>query len=101
MTVKDQDGNIVFSKTHEYLVNDFYVKEADPAVKDPIMVANWWFDRQVHLHKGIEPGETDSQTFVVPLKKGIKSVVVEVAFRFIYEKGDERIWKKVTKKIEF
>ena len=100
--MKDQDGNVVFSKTHEYKVGDYYVKEADPALKDgPIMVANWWFDRQVHIHEGIEPGETDSRTIVVPLKKGIKSVIVEASYRFIYEEGNEAVWQKVSKKVEF
>jgi hypothetical protein len=65
------------------------------------MVANWWFDRQVHIHNGIEPGETDSHTFVVPLKEGTTAVDVEAAYRFIYEKGKEAVWQKISKKVEF
>ena len=99
--MKDQDGNVIFSKTREYIVGDYYVKEADPEAENPIMVANWWFDRQVHLHEGIEPGETDSRTFVVPLKKGVTSVDVEAAYRFIYEEGKEAVWQKVSRKVQF
>ena len=103
MSVKDQDGNVVFSRTIDYEIFDLYVKEADP-VKDPnqpIMIANWWFDRQVHVDKIIEPLATDSHTFVAPLKEGTKSVVVEATFRFIHEPGKEDVWQKVTKKVEF
>ncbi|MBI5057647.1 MAG: hypothetical protein HZB61_13615 [Nitrospirae bacterium] len=100
MTVKDENGKVLYSKSEDYIVNDFYIKKADPS-KDPIMVANWWFDRQVHLHEGIEPGEVKSTSFVVPLEKGAKSATVEAAFVFHYEKGKDATWNKATKKIEF
>ncbi len=102
MTVKDQDGNVLFSKTEDYIVNDFYVPELDPKGKpEEVMLPQWRFDRQQHLHQGIEPKETKSYTFVLPLKEGVKSVDVEAAFRFIYEKGKESVWEKATKKVEF
>ncbi len=102
MTVKDQDGNVLFSKTVDYIVNDFYVPELDPKGKpEEVMLPQWRFDRQIHLHEGIEPKETKSYPFVLPLKEGVKSVEVEAAFRFIYEKGKESVWEKATKKVEF
>ncbi|MBI5408263.1 MAG: hypothetical protein HZA14_02745 [Nitrospirae bacterium] len=100
MSVKDQSGKVVFSETKEYIVNDFYVNSMDPK-SDPIMLPVWEYDRQVHVHEGIEPGETDSNTFVIPLKEGTKSVDVEAAFKFIHEKDKQDVWTKCNKKIEF
>lgn len=100
VAVKDQDGKVIFSESKEYFVNDFYVKALDPKPED-VMLPIWRFDRQVHIHEGIEPGETDSNTFVIPLKEGTKFVTVEASFRFIYEEGKEAIWRQATKKIEF
>ena len=101
VTVKDQNGKVIYTKSKEYIVNDFYVKAVDPQAKNPIVLANWWFDRQVHLHEGIDPGEVDSITFVIPLEVGTKSVNVEAAFKFVYEKGKEAVWNSVSKKVEF
>jgi hypothetical protein len=98
--VKDQDGKVIFSESKEYIVNDFYVKAMDPKPEE-VVLPIWRFDRQVHIHEGIEPGEVDSNTFVIPLEEGTTSVDVEAAFRFIYEKGNEAVWNKATKKIEF
>lgn len=54
-----------------------------------------------HVDLGIGPGETDSQTFVVPLKKDIRSVGVEATFSYIYEEGQKIAIHKVNKKVEF
>ena len=102
MTVKDQDGNVVFSKTEDYIVNDFYVRDLDPKGKpEEVHLPQWRYDRQQHIHQGLEPKETKSYTFVAPLKEGTTSVDVEAAFRFIYEKDKETVWKKASKKVQF
>jgi hypothetical protein len=100
VTAKDQDGKVVLSKSKEYFVNDFYVRALDPKPEEVVLPV-WRFDRQVHIHEGIEPGETDSNTYILPLDEKTKSVEIEAAFRYIYEKGKEAVWQKATKKIEF
>lgn len=100
--MKDQDGNLLFSKTEDYIVNSFYVRDLDPKGKpEEVMLPVWRYDRQQHLHQGIEPKETKSYTFVLPLKENIKSVNVEAAFRFIYEKDKEEIWNKANKQVDY
>lgn len=98
--MKDQDGKVVFSKTEEYITNDFYVKDLDPKPEE-VMLQVWRYDRQVHMREGIDPLETKSYTFAIPLEEGTKSVDVQASFRFIHEKGKEDTWKTVSKKIEF
>lgn len=100
MTVKDQDGKVVLSKTRDYTVYDLYILALDPKPEE-VVLQNWRFDRQQHIHLGLEPGETDSNTYVLPLEEGTKSVEVEAAFRFIYEKDKEAVWQKSSKKIDF
>ncbi|MCK5426962.1 MAG: hypothetical protein KAJ34_04650 [Thermodesulfovibrionia bacterium] len=55
----------------------------------------------VHVNLGIEPLETDSQTFVIPLTVDTKSVNVEASFTFIYEEGKSASIHAVTKKVDF
>lgn len=98
MTVKDQDGKVVFSKTKEYVLYDLHL----PQNKEGWMGFNDWdLTAMTHINLGLEPLETDSLTFVVPLKAGTKSVDIEAAYRFIYEGNDTAVWQSASKKIEF
>jgi hypothetical protein len=98
VTAKDQDGKVVFSKTKEYTLYDLHLSKN----KEGWMGFNDWdLTAMTHIDLGLKPLETDSLTFVVPLKAGTKSVEIETAFRFIYEENDTAVWKKVSKKIEF
>ena len=98
MTVKDQDGKVVFSNTKTYEVYDLHLSSN----KEGWMGFNDWdLTAMTHINLGLEPLKTDSLTFVVPLKAGTKSVEIEAAYRFMYEENDTAVWKKVSKKIEF
>lgn len=98
MTAKDQDGKVVFSNTKEYTLYDLHL----PQNKEGWMGFNDWdLTAMTHIDMGLKPLETDSLTFVVPLKTGTKSVDIDAAFRFFYEKDDSAVWQNATKKIEF
>jgi len=98
VTVKDQDGKVVFSKSKEYEVYDLHL----PSNKEGWMGFNDWdLTAMTHINLGLEPLETDSLTFVVPLKAGTKYVEIEAAYKFTYEEGNTADWQRVSKKIEF
>ena len=99
MSVKDQDGNVLFSDRKEYTVYDQHL----PDNKDGWMgFDDWDLTAMTHITDfALEPFKTDSILRVIPLKKDTKSVTVEAAYLFIYEEGDEGVIKKATKKIDF
>ena len=39
------------------------------------------------LDMGIKPGDTDYNTFVVPLNEKTTSVVIEASYKYVYEEG--------------
>jgi hypothetical protein len=98
VTVKDQTGKQIFSKQKEYAVYDLHFAEN----KEGYLGFNDWdITAMTHVALGLEPGETDSQTFVLPLKKDTKSVTIEAVFSYVYEEGKKTPIHTVIKKIEF
>ena len=98
MTVKDQDGKVLFSETKDYEVYDLHL----PQNKDGWLgFDDWDITAMTHINLGLEPFETDSHTFVVPLNANTKAVDVEASFIFQYEEGKSAPWKTVTKKVKF
>ena len=98
MTVKDQNGKIVFSKEKEYALYDLHFAQNKEGY---LGLNDWDITSMYRSNFGVEPFETDSQTFIIPLPEGTKSVDIKASFRFLYEKDKEAIWTSVTKKIEF
>jgi hypothetical protein len=98
VTVKDQNGNVLFTDRKLYEVFDQHL----PSNKDGWMgFDDWDLTAMTQINLGLEPFQKDSMTRVIPLKEDTTSVTVEAAFIFIYEEGDEGILKKATKKIDF
>lgn len=98
MTVKDQNGKVIFTKTEDYEVYDLHL----PDNKDGWMgFDDWDLTAMTHINLGLEPFETDSKTFVVPLKKDTTVADIEASFIFHYEEGDSAVISKVNKKVEF
>jgi hypothetical protein len=98
VTVKDQDGKAVFTRTEEYGVYDLHF----PDNKQGYLGLNDWdITAMKHIDLGLEPHEVHSYTNVVPLTEKTKSVTVEAAFNYLYEKGDSAVIKTVSKKIDF
>ncbi len=98
MTVKDQDGKVVFSKNKEYGVYDFHFAENKEGY---LGLNNWDITAMTHFDLGIEPHETDSNTFVIPLNENTKSAEIEAAFSYVYEKGKSVVISKTTQKVDF
>ena len=98
MTVKDQNGNVLFTDRKLYEVFDQHL----PSNKDGWMgFDDWDLTAMTHINLGLEPFQTDAITRVLPLKEDTKSVTVEAAFIFIYEEGQESVIKKEVKTIDF
>lgn len=96
--MKDQDGKVLFSRTKEYEVFDLHL----PQNREGWMgFDDWDITAMTHINLGLEPLQTDSLTFVVPLNIDTKSATAEATYKFIYEEGDSAVWKTVSKKIEF
>jgi len=97
VTVKDQNGNVLFNETRKYEVYDLHL----PSNKNGWLgFDDWDITAMTHINLGLEPFESDAHTFVVPLKKETSSVNVEASFVF-HEEEKSIPWKKITKKVEF
>ena len=54
-----------------------------------------------HVYDALEPGVTESFTYVVPLIEGAKSADIEATFKYIYDKDTTADIQKASKKVEF
>lgn len=98
MTVKDQKGKVLFTKTKLYEVYDLHL----PGNKDGYLgFDDWDLTAMTHINNGLEPFKTDSETYVALLNEDTKSVDIEVSFVFHYEEGGSAVISKVSKKVEF
>lgn len=98
MTVKDQTGKQIFSKQKEYAVYNFHFAENKEGYRG---FNDWDITAKTQLDLGLKPGKTDSQIFVLPLKKDTKSVSIEAVFSYVYEEGKKTPIHTVIKKVEF
>jgi len=98
VTVKDQDGKVVFSKQKEYYVYDFHFAENKEGY---LGLDHWDITAMDHIKSGIEPKKPTSEIFVIPLAEGTKSVDVEASFTYIYEPGKTSTVHTVNQKVNF
>lgn len=98
MTVKDQNGKEVFSRTKVYEVRNLHFEHN----KEGYLGLNHWdITAMDQVNLGIKPHETDSLSFVIPLPEDTSSVDIEAVFNFIYEKDHSEIIHRKIKKVEF
>lgn len=98
MTVKDQDGDVVFSRKKVYEVHNLHFMHN----KEGYLGLNHWdITAMDQVDMGIKPHETDSLISVVPLMEDTKSIVVEAMFKFLYEEGHEAVIHREVKKVKF
>lgn len=98
MTVKDQKGKVLFSKTKDFEVYDLHL----PGNKGGYLgFDDWDITAMTHINNGIEPLEADAETFVALLNEDTKSADIEVSFIYRYEEGGSAVISKVNKKVEF
>lgn len=88
MTVKDQDGKVVFSDEKVYKVNNLHFSYN----KEGYLGLNHWdITAMNQVNLGIQPHETDSLIDIIPLPENTESINVEAIFRFLYEEGREAV----------
>jgi hypothetical protein len=98
VTVKDDKGNVVFSRNEIFEVYDLHM----PTDKEGWMGLNDWdITAMTHVNLGLEPNHTESYTNVVPLAPGTTSVTVEAAYSYLYEEGVSAVIKSVSKTVNF
>lgn len=98
MTVTDQDGNVLFTDKKDYGVYDLHL----PSNRDGWLgFDDWDITAMTHIDLGIEPHQSDSNTYVVPLKEDTKSVTVQADFVFNYEPGQSGVINSASKQIVF
>lgn len=98
MSVKDQNGNILFTERRDYAVYDQHL----PSNKDGWMgFDDWDLTAMTHINLGLEPLTEESQTYVVPMNADTTSVNIEASFIFEYEPGNSAVIETASKKIDF
>lgn len=97
VTVTDQAGNDLFINNKTYEVYNVHLSRNREGY---LGLNEWDITAMERLDMGIEPGSTDSQTFVALLKEETSSVIVEASFKYIYEEGVSAVVHKEIKKIE-
>jgi hypothetical protein len=95
VTVKDQDGKIIFSNEKVYKVNNLHFSHNKEGY---LGLNNWDITAMDQVNLGIKPHETDSLIDIIPLPENAESITVEAIFRFLYEKGRETVIHREVKK---
>ena len=94
MTAKDQDGKVIFSEQKEFHVGDLYFKGGKQ-----VAMAEWDVTATEHFDLGLKALETNTYTFILPLKTNITNVRVEVEFRYLYTRDKTLPVQKVIKEV--
>lgn len=94
MTAKDQDGKVIFSEQKEYHVGDLYFKGGKQ-----VAMAEWDVTATEHFDLGLKALETNTYTFILPLKSDITNVRVEAEFRYLYTRDKTFPVQKVVKEV--
>lgn len=96
VTIKDQDGKVVFAREKEYTVGDYWFEGGKQ-----VPLKEWDITAMKHFDLGIKPHKPDVNTFIVHLPKGTKSVDVEADLVYEYSPDNRATVKKVARKVEF
>ena len=94
MTVKDQDGKIIFSEKKEFHVGDLYFKGGKQ-----VAMAEWDVTATEHFDLGLKALETDTHTFIIPLNAKTTSVRAEAEFLYLYTRDKTFSVQKVVKEV--
>lgn len=98
MTVKDQDGKTLFSRTKVYEVRSLHFRHN----KEGYLGLDYWdITAMDQVDLGIRPHQTDTSSFIIPLPEDTASVEVEAVFNFIYEKGRSAVIHRKIEKVKF
>jgi len=81
MTVSDQDGKEIFSRSKDYTVNDLYFKGGKQ-----VAMAEWDVTATEHYDLGLKALQTDRNTFIVPVTAGTQSVDISARVKYLYSR---------------
>lgn len=98
VSVTDQNGNELFFKDKIYGVYNLHLPQN---MEGYLGLNDWDITAMTRVNLGIDPGDTDSNTYVVPLNEETTSVIIEAVFKYLYEEGVSAVIHKETRKIEF
>jgi hypothetical protein len=98
VSVTDQDGRELFFKDKIYAAYNLHLPNNSEGY---LGLNDWDITAMNRIDLGIDPGDTDSNTYVLPLMEDTTSIVIEAVFKYLYEEGVETVIHKETKKIEF
>jgi hypothetical protein len=98
VTVKDQDGKVVFSRKKVYEVHNLHFEHNKTGY---LGLDHWDITATDQIDLGIKPHETDSLISVIPLSEDTKSVEIEAIFKFLYEEGVESLIHQKIEEIQF
>ena len=94
MTVKNQDGKVIFSDQKDFHVGDLYFKGGKQ-----VAMAEWDVTATEHFDLGLKALETDTYTYIIPLNANISHATVEAEFRYLYTRDKTFPVQKVVKEI--
>lgn len=94
MTVKNQDGKVIFSDQKDFHVGDLYFKGGKQ-----VAMAEWDVTATEHFDLGLKALETDTHTYIIPLKTDISNATVEAEFRYLYTRDKTFPVQKAVKEI--
>jgi len=94
VTAKDQDGKVIFSEQKEFHVGDLYFKGGKQ-----VAMAEWDVTATEHFDLGLKALETNTYTFILPLKSDITNVRVEAEFNYLYTRDKTLPVQKVIKEV--
>jgi len=81
VTVKDDKGEMVFTREHEFTVNDLYFKGGKQ-----VAMAEWDITATEHFDLGVRPVDPYEFTYVIPLSPGTVSIEAIAQFRYLYSR---------------
>jgi hypothetical protein len=94
VTVKNDRGEEVFAKEHEFTVNDLYFKGGKQ-----VAMAEWDITATEHFDLGVRPVEPYKFTYVIPLSADTRSVDVTADFKYLYSRDKTFEVRKVIQKV--
>jgi hypothetical protein len=94
VTAKDQDGNVILSEQKEFHVGDLYFKGGKQ-----VAMAEWDVTATEHFDLGLKALETETYTFIIPLKSDTTNVRVEAEFNYLYTRDKTLPVQKVIKEV--
>jgi hypothetical protein len=81
VTAKSPDGDLLFSNKKVYHVGDLYFKGGKQ-----VAMAEWDITATEHFDLGLKALETDTSTFIIPLKPDSKRADINVQFLYLYSR---------------